>query len=117
MERSGFCAAGPHKSLGKDVLPAVLLEVIDSPIAIKGCSNHLTGVQRSLSVDHMEDSAGFVFEDVDNGPTSDLSGIMGLAASRWIKGGLVENELHSRVAGPCVYYGGTEFKKGGIYEV
>src|ERR1041384_4679985 len=95
--------------MGQDMLPGVLLHVVQTAIPIDSAVNTLCG---NASFDNMDYLAGFFFlKTIDEVCINESSEIIRLAARGRIKSGLIENDTDFVTDRSCFDYIRIELQK------
>jgi hypothetical protein len=108
----------PIERGGQDVLPGVLLHVIDAPLAIDRAPHRIAGLQRDRAFDHMTDVAIFFIDHVHDFRADTRRGqrprIERLSAGRRIERGAVEAHPRTLAIRGDARHGRVEFEDGRI---
>ena len=117
VKADGWRVSDPQECLGEHVLAAVLLHVIQPPHGVDRTVESLPRGERACALDHMVNSSGFIFEDIDDRSSAERSDIVRLASAGRIKSGLVQHDTMTPFVRLRIYDCGGEFEQAGVAKV
>src|SRR5688500_6138197 len=92
MKRARLCLTGLNEGLRKNMLSAVLLEVVKTALSVNASFDALPGDDEPGLLDDMKNCSVISFDDVDDSGIIDLAGVVRLPAACRIKSGLVKHQ-------------------------
>ena len=112
MERTRLRGAGLHECLGKNVLAAVLLQVIKPSCGVNHAANAFSNGQGGAAVHDVKNSPLIGLNDVDDAYAVDRAGVVWLASSSRVKRSAIKNDPMNADSGMYLGDDGFELEKG-----